>query len=486
MAAPLTIVSVSAEVAPWSKVGGLADVAASLPAALARRGHHVIGVAPRYREYDGAWDTRRTARFGLFGRLHEVSYFHTRVGEVDRIFVDHPVLRRGGIYGDQHGVYGDNLLRFALLSRAAMEAPYSVGLEMPGDGQDTVFLAHDWHAALVPLYLSARYRAHGLRTRARSVLAIHNLAHQGIYGRGEYPGLDLEPRWWPAMEMGGNMNLLKAGIVSADRVATVSRRYAQEICAPDGGFGLDGILRMRAPVVQGITNGLDVQDWDPSTDTHLAARYQVSDLAGKAACKSALQAELGLVQDPAVPLVGFVGRLDWQKGVDLLLGALPWLREQGAQLVVLGSGDPNLEAALRRAEGPSVKAWIGFSSRLAHRFTAGCDLLVVPSRFEPCGLTQVQAMRYGTVPVVAATGGLVDTVQAYDPMAQTGTGWLFHPGSVDDLVLALGNALYTWRHWPDSFKAIARRGMAKEWSWDAPAAEYEAMMRIALATEAWG
>lgn len=482
-AAPLTVVSVSAEVTPWSKVGGLAEVASALPIALARRGNHVVGVAPRYADYDEAWDTQVTARFGLFGHEHQVRYFHGHVDGVDRIFVDHPVLNRGGIYGDAHGSYGDNLLRFALLSRAAMQAPQAVGLEMPDDGADTVYLAHDWHAALVPVYLCARYRAHGAMTRARSILAIHNMAHQGVYARDSFAGLDLEPQWWNTLAMGHQMNLLKGGIVAADRVSTVSSCYAQEICAPQGGFGLDGVLRMRGPVVEGIVNGLDTQTWDPSTDPHLPARYSAKNLAGKAACKAALQAELGLPQDPDVPLVGFVGRLDWQKGVDLLLQATPWLLEQGAQLAVLGSGDPALEGALRSAEGPAMRAWIGFSGRLAHLFTAGCDILVVPSRFEPCGLTQVQAMRYGTVPVVAATGGLVDTVLPYDPMAQTGTGWHFHPGSTDDLVLALGNAIHTWRAWPDSFKAIALRGMSQDWSWEQPAADYETMMRLALATD---
>ncbi len=483
--APLTIVSVSAEVTPWSKVGGLADVAAALPAALAARGHRVIGVAPRYQPYDIAWDTQRTARFGLFGAEHEVRCFHAHIDGVDRVFIDHPSLSRGGVYGDEQGVYGDNEVRFALLSRAAIEAVSLLGLPLPEDGADTIFLAHDWHAALVPVYLAARYRHHGRLARSRSLLAIHNLAHQGVFGPDRFAGLDLEARWWPTLDMGGDVNFLKGGIMAADRVVTVSPTYAAEIQQPWLGCGLDGLLRQRGPVLDGIRNGLDTDAWDPRHDPHLVSTYDADDLSGKAACKAALQRELGLAVDAATPLVAFVGRLDAQKGIDLLLSAVPWLRQQGAQLVVLGSGDPALEQRLRDVADDRIKPWIGFSAALAHRVTAGADVLVVPSRFEPCGLTQLQAMRYGTVPVVASTGGLVDTVQSYDPVAGSGQGWRFTAGDGGDLVRALGDALYTYRHWPDAFGGLMRRGMARDWSWAEPAAAYEARMRDALAVPAW-
>ncbi|RME21690.1 MAG: glycogen synthase [Deltaproteobacteria bacterium] len=484
-AAPLTIISVSAEVAPWSKVGGLADVAAALPVALARRGHRVIGVAPRYAPYDIAWDTRRTARFGLFGAEHEVRCFHARIDGVDRVFIGHPALSRGGIYGDEHGVYGDNDLRFALLSRAAIEAVALLGLSLPDDGADTIVLAHDWHAALATVYLAARYRHHGRLVRARSLLAIHNLAHQGVFSRDRFAGLDLEEHWWPTLDMGGDVNFLKAGIMAADRLVTVSPTYAAEIRRPEHGWGLDGLLRMRAPVLDGIRNGLDTEAWNPRTDPYLPAHYDLDDLSGKAACKAALQRELSLAEDPTVPLVVFIGRLDAQKGVDLLLSAVPWLRREGAQLVVLGTGDPGLEQRLREVGDDRIRPIIDFSSALAHRLTAAADVQVVPSRFEPCGLTQLQAMRYGAVPVVAATGGLVDTVQPYDPIADQGTGWHFRAGDADDLVRALGDALYTFRQWPEAFRGLVRRGMARDWSWAEPAAAWEARMRDALAVPPW-
>ncbi len=478
--APLTVVSVSAESAPWSKVGGLADVAGALPVALAAQGHRVVAVAPRYKPYTEAWDTERTARFGLFGQVFEVRYFHALIAGVHRIFVEHPVLARGGVYGDDRGGYGDNQLRFALLSRAAIEAPHVVGIGLPDEGRDTVFLAHDWHAALVPLYLAARYRRHGVLGRARSVLAIHNLAHQGVFARDSFLELDLEAGWWPTLDMGGVLNTLKGGIMSADRLVTVSQRYAEEIQTPEHGFGLDGLLRLRGAALSGIRNGLDLDAWDPASDPALPVAFSADDPSGKADCKAALQAELGLAVDAARPLVAFVGRLDHQKGVDLLLEAWPWLQRQGAQLVVLGSGDPQLEARLRATESPVMRAWIGFSADLAHRITAAADIFVVPSRFEPCGLTQLQAMRYGAVPVVAATGGLVDTVEPYDPFGQRGTGWRFQPGSAAGLVRGLGDALYTRQHWPESFAGIRQRGMQRDWSWEGPAAQYTALMRRAL------
>ncbi|MCB9778886.1 MAG: glycogen synthase [Alphaproteobacteria bacterium] len=485
-AAPLTVVSVSAEVAPWSKVGGLADVASALPVALAERGHRVLGVAPRHAAYDDAWDTGLTARFGLFGQRHEVRFFHARVDGVDRVFVDHPAIRRGGVYGTDQGGYADNLLRFALLSRAALVAPALLpGFSLPTDGADTVFLAHDWHAGLVPLYLAARYRHHGLLSRARSILVVHNLAHQGRYAPGVLPGLDLEARWRSVLDMDGHVNVLKGGIAAADRVATVSPRYAHEITTPEHGFGLDPILRMRGPVPDGIRNGLDTRSWDPATDPHLPANFSADDLSGKAACKAALQQELGLPVDPTAPLVGCVGRLDAQKGIDVLLPVLPWLRDQGAQVVVLGSGSPLLQDALRRVNGDRVRVRIGFDGPLSRRITAASDLFVVPSRFEPCGLTQIQAMRYGAVPVVAGTGGLFDTVPPYDPVHQQGHGFRAWPGSAESLRHAFGDALYTWRHWPDSFAGLRDRGMRHDWSWNLPAAAWEQAMTAALDAPAW-
>lgn len=474
----MNIVGVSAEVAPWSKAGGLGDVADALPIALAARGHRVMTVSGRYKPYEDAWDTGLELSFHLFGEDHPCRIFHGKARGVDRVFVDHPAIRRGGVYGDGRGGYGDNQLRFALLCRAALEAPRWLGLDGEPYGEDVAFWTNDWHGALLPIYLKALYRPVGLFTRAPALLGLHNMAHQGVYPSSTFEGLELPGRWYPTLDMDGALNTLKGGLVSAEKVVTVSPTYAEEIRTPEGGFGLDGILRARAADVHGILNGIDTEAWDPASDPHLDAHFDADDLSGKAACKAALQRELGLPVRPDVPLLGFVGRLDPQKGVDLIRDAFPWLMAQGVQVVLLGSGSPALEGFLREIERlfpQQARGWVGFSTPVAHRIIAGSDLLLMPSRFEPCGLSQLHALRYGTPPVVRATGGLRDTVQPYDPTHETGTGWTLFDASGEALRQALYWALVTWKEYPGSFREIQRRGMSQDLSWDVSAAAYEAL-----------
>jgi len=479
----MKIVGVSAEVAPWSKVGGLADVADALPVALAARGHRVMTISGRYKPYEDAWDTGVELSFHLFGAERSVRFFHGNSRGVDRIFVDSPLIRRGGVYGDAQGGFGDNLLRFALLARAALEAPRWLGLDGEPFGEDVVFWTNDWHGALLPVYQRALYRTLGLYTRAPTVLGLHNLAHQGVFGSGSFEGLDLSGRWYPTLDMSGSLNTLKGGLVTAERVVTVSPTYANEVRTAEGGFGLDGVLRARGEDLVGILNGIDVEDWNPATDPHLAAPYDLDDLSGKAACKAALQRELDLPVRPEVPLLGFVGRLDPQKGVDLIRDAFPWIMAQGVQVVLLGSGSPTLEGFLREIEvrwPEQARGWVGFSTPVAHRIIAGADLLLMPSRFEPCGLSQLHALRYGTPPVVRVTGGLKDTVQPYDPFYETGTGWSFWDASGDALAQALRWALLTLRDHPASFRGVVQRGMSQDLSWDRAAQAYEALFEEAI------
>lgn len=492
----MEICSVSAEIAPWSKTGGLGDVAAALPKALKAAGHRVLAVAPRYKAYQDGWDTGIRLRFPLFGAMHEVSLYHTETAGFDLLFVDHPAICRGGIYGDERGGYGDNLFRFALLSRAAIEAarrfPVSAGGDAPralSEAGPLRFLTHDWHAGLLPVYLRHHYQHAGLLRDARVTHVIHNLAHQGQHSFDDWWGLDLPNAAAPTLDMHGVMNLMKAALVSADRVVAVSPSYAREITQPEHGFGLDGVLRARGGALTGIINGIDPTEWSPSADPHLPASFgpevwpeapaAPGPVGGKALCKAKLQAELGLPVRDDLPILGFIGRLTGQKGIDLLEAVAPWLAHQPAQVVLLGTGERRYEeffAEFSRRYPRAVAAKVGFDVGLAHRITAGADILLMPSRFEPCGLNQLYALAYGTVPLVHATGGLRDTVQSFDPGRDQGTGWAFSPASADALQHAISVALITWHRFPSSFAAIARRGMAEQNDWGRSAAAYARVM----------
>lgn len=478
----MRIVFVCAEIAPWSKTGGLGDVCGALPRALARRGHRVMTVAPRYKAYPDAWETPVRARYYLFGQWHEVGFYHCLRDGVDHVFVEHMAFERPGIYGNDRGAWSDNLFRFALLSRAAFDAALSVPVEGGTFGQDVVFHANDWHAALVPVYLKALYQNVGLFPRAGCVLGLHNLGHHGTSARSEFDGLDLAPRFWSTLDYDGNLNVLKGGIVAADKLVAVSPTYAREIQSGLG-FGLDGLLHFRRSDLHGVLNGID-DTWDPTTDPHIAAHYSAGDLAGKAACKKALQAELGLQQRARTPLIGLIARLDHQKGIDLVMEVMPWLMSQDVQVVMLGSGGAKYEQFFRDSQRiwPNrARGVVGFNEKLAHRIEAGADIFLMPSRFEPCGLNQLYSMRYGTIPVVHATGGLADTVETVDPAADRGTGWAFRRFDGEGFAEAIGWALLTYRKFPEAWKAIQLRGMKRDLSWERRAAEYEDIYAAAVA-----
>ncbi|MBW2253724.1 MAG: glycogen synthase [Deltaproteobacteria bacterium] len=491
----MKVVLVSSEVAPFSKTGGLGDVCGALAAALARRGHTVVTVSPRYGPVDamavGAEDTGVTVDLPGAGTRHRVRYLRV-VSEdgVHHLLIEHPMFDRDGIYGDANGTFGDNHLRFSILGRAAIEATHLVPVRGEPLGEDVVFHAHDWQGALVPLLLEAAYRPMNQFVTTPSVLTVHNLRHQGHFAGRMFADLDLPPRWFApwALEYYSDLNLLKGGLHHTDQITTVSPTYAAEIRTQIGGFGLDGVLRSRQDVLTGILNGIDAQIWNPATDPLLPANYDANDLTGKKTCKAALQTELGLSVDAATPLIGSVGRLDPQKGTGLLIESIPWLVEkQDAQVVVLGDAPAEFrryEERLRQFEQRyprHVRAWMGFSEAQAHQIEAGADLYAMPSRFEPCGLNQMYSMRYGTPPVVRAVGGLADSVQPALGDCSAGTGWVFHLYDGHHLRDALYQALSCWRDRPEAFRAIQGRGMAVDWSWDAVVPAYEAIYERARA-----
>ena len=469
----MEIVFVSSEVAPWSKTGGLGDVAGALPRALARRGHAVSVVSPRYYGVDvrqGFEPLHGAVRV----RGEATTLWLTRAGGVAYYFVEHDRYfgSRRGLYGDAHRDYGDNAERFAYLARAALAAPAALGLH------PRIVHGNDWQTGLLPFLLRHEHGQDPAIARARSVFTIHNLAYQGVFPKEVVPALGLP--WsafrFDAMEFYDALSFMKAGLTSADAITTVSPHYAREILTPDGGAGLDGVLRQRAADVTGILNGIDLDEWDPARDPYLPARYSAGDLAGKAECKATLQRELQLPIRPEVPLVGMVGRLVEQKGIDLVAAVLSRLVKRDVQLAVLGSGERRLESVFVRASRDypqKIAARIGFDEGLAHRIEAGADVFLMPSRFEPCGLNQMYSLRYGTVPVVRAVGGLEDTVEDYDGKDR-GTGFKFREYHPRALWSALLRALEVYRD-RAAWVAMMKRGMAVDHSWDRSAAGYEAL-----------
>jgi starch synthase len=458
------IAHVASEVAPWSQSGGLADVAGALPRALAAAGAEVAVFSPLYRgvrDRAAARGTRltpiRTLDLPLGKGSHRVTMTAAETGAGPALwFVDAPALYdRDGLYSDAtQRDYDDNAVRFAVLAAAAIAAaPEALG------GPPDVFHAHDWQAGLVPLW-----------TEVPSVLTIHNLAYRGLFDKAVMTTLGLP---WSRftldeLEYFDQLSFLKAGIAHAAAVTTVSPSYAREILEPGSAQDLAGFLAQRARRLTGILNGIDTEAWNPATDPALPARYSRDDLDGKRACRQALARELDLTIGPDTLLVGAVSRFAEQKGLDLVADLVPELTGLGVSLVVLGTGEPALEDRFRRlaAEHPTaLTARIGFDVGLARRIYAGCDALLMPSRFEPCGLNQLYAMRYGTVPIVHAVGGLRDTVDGT-------TGIRFDHADAAGLRWALTHASQIFRGEPAAWRAMVGAGMERDWSWGRSARAY--------------
>jgi starch synthase len=475
----MRVLSVTSEIYPVVKTGGLADVAGALPGALAAEGVQVRSLVPGYPAVMAA--LREAVPVlnlpGLFGAPARV--LAGKASGLTLYCLDAPHLydRPGSPYGSLDGAdWPDNLARFAALSQAGA----MLGRGAAGWAPDVVH-AHDWQAGLAPAYLHF-----GGGARPATVMTVHNLAFQGRFPAGLFDTLGLPSAAWgiDGLEYYGGIGTLKAGLRLADRITTVSPTYAAEIAAPGGGMGLDGLLRSRHADLSGILNGLDTAVWNPAADPHIAAQYGVHRLRRRARNKAALQTLSGLAPNPGALLFGAIGRLTDQKGMDLLLAAIPALLSHGAQLVVLGAGDPALEAGLAAAAASypgQVAAKIGFDEVLAHAIQAGCDALLVPSRFEPCGLVQMCALRYGALPVVARVGGLADTVIDANPAALgagVATGFTFAPVTLPVLEGALARVAALWRH-PSDWAQTQRNAMRAEVGWTGPARAYAALYKAA-------
>lgn len=482
---------VSSEASPWAKSGGLADVLGALPGALVRMGHPVATVIPRYSVTKKAPATRaiRGLRIPLAGRIYEVSIWTLTAGESAAgqgtlFFVDQPELfDRPGLYGDGGGDYADNHIRFALLSKAALEISRRL---FSAD----IIHCHDWQASLVPAYLKDPRMVDPAWLGIRTLLTIHNLGYQGVFDRSVLGALGLPAEFdTPAgMEFWGRLSLLKGGIVFADALTTVSKKYAEEIQTPEYGFGMDGLLRDRRDVLTGILNGADYARWSPETDPNLPAHYSAADLSGKQTCKRELLREMGLPERAiGRPLLGIISRFAEQKGLELIGEAAPALFRDGwiqddVYMAVLGNGEARLEELFRtlQTQFPDrIAVRFGYDDPLAHRIEAGADIFLMPSRYEPCGLNQIYSLRYGTVPVVRATGGLDDTIVAAPASAAPAsgaTGFKFLDYNGNALLEAIRQACRKWtgkRAWA----AMMVRGMRKDYSWAASAGEYSRLYR---------
>ncbi len=479
--AHVRVLSVASEIYPIVKTGGLADVVGALPKALAAERVATTTLVPGYAAVMMALDAPHVVLtlpdfFGAEARIVAGSS-----AGLDLFVLDAPHLyaRAGDIYrGPDGSDWSDNAFRFAALARAAAEI---AGGAIPNYIPDVVH-SHDWQAGLVPAYL---HYAGG--KRPATVMTVHNLAFQGQFPANLVTALGFPPAAYAldGLEYYGSISFLKAGLQFADRITTVSPTYAIEIATKDGGMGLDGLLRDRAAITSGILNGIDEEVWNPAADTHIPARFTYGKLRLRAENTAALQARFGLTQDEHALVIGVISRFSWQKGLDLLLAALPRLLETGAQLAVLGAGDSDLEAAFAAAAAANpgrVGCFVGYDETLAHLVQAGAGAILVPSRFEPCGLTQLCALRYGAVPIVARVGGLADTVIDASEMAlaaRAATGVQFAPPTQEMLEAALARTAALHRD-EDVWKRLQRNGMRTDVSWRHPARRYANLYREAM------
>ena len=475
----MKITFAASECVPYSKTGGLADVVGALPQALAELGHSVTVFLPRYKQtkLQGAKTALQSLTIPFDDEYRFCSVLDGgKQSGVQFYFIEYPpFFERDGLYGLPSGDYPDNAERFALYCRAVLEASKILG--MPD-----VFHCHDWQTALIPVLLHSNYIADPLFKKIPVVFTIHNIGYQGLFSPDVLPllGLPWELFTVNRLEFYGNVNFLKGGLVFADYVTAVSRRYSQEIQTAEYGFGLEGVLRTRSATVTGILNGVDYNEWSPEKDKFIASNFSPENdgnlsLANKRACKLDLLREFGMPNgDANVPVMGIVSRFAAQKGFDLIAQAADRLARESMIMLVLGSGEAEYEELFRRLsqQYPSkfgVK--IGYDNGLAHKIEAGADMFLMPSRYEPCGLNQIYSLKYGTVPIVRATGGLDDTIEPWNSITGAGTGFKFSDYNGEALLGCVRDALSAFAN-REAWLKLMRNGMKKDFSWAASAKEY--------------
>lgn len=480
----MKILFVASECVPFCKTGGLADVVGALPKALRKRRHDVRVLIPKYKtirgQEFGIKETGEVVKVPVGDSLQSADL---RVAKTEKgikvYFLNHDgYYGRSGLYQDMWGEFGDNAQRFIFLARAALEA--CKALEFRPD----IIHCHDWQTGLLPMYLKELFKRDAFFQHTATVFTIHNMAYQGVFPKAYLPatGFTWNEFTMQKFEFYDQISFMKAALVYSDALTTVSPTYAVEVqTAYEYGRGLEGLLRDRRSVLTGILNGLDEEEWDPSKDPFIAETFDIDSLERRQNCKAALQQSLRLAVSPDIPVLGMVSRLDPQKGVDLATAILPQLlMKTPVQFVVLGQGDAHLQRLLQQIQEKfphAVRICNDFNEPLAHHIYAGADLFLMPSRFEPCGISQLIAMRYGTIPVVADTGGLHDTVE---PFAEhRGTGFVFKAGDAEGFLSAIQSALSAFRD-PTVWSALQKRAMSRNFSWDVSANSYLDVYRRAL------
>jgi starch synthase len=495
----MKILMVSSEAVPWAKTGGLADMVSALSINLAKLGHDVRIVIPRYYSVDRGKLEKLPGAMGTpMGGIEEWSAVYTtdmpgttKKNPVKVYFIDHEIFfGRDGVYGSPTETdFIDNPRRFTFFCKAAFQLCRKI------KWFPDVLHAHDWPAAVAPVYLKFAERVKtsaGGFEKTISVLTIHNLGYQGIYHKDNfgYAGLGWDVFYNAGFEDWGMMNMLKAGLYSSDKLNTVSPNYAEETKYQAHGFRLDGVLRYRSADYCGILNGIDTKVWNPSTDKLIPQTYSAKDLTGKAIAKEALQKEFGLPQDAAVPLIGMVTRLTDQKGVGDLFGptygsAWSFCRDMQLQLALLGSGEQWCEGEIMSLASrlSNFKAKIGYNEKTSHLIEAGADFFLMPSRYEPCGLNQMYSLIYGTIPIVRKTGGLVDTVENFDEKTGSGTGFMFDYLSPSSIYDTIGWAVWAWYNRKEDIAKMQKRGMSQDFSWESSAQKYISLYEEAIKTK---
>ncbi len=470
----MRIVFAASECVPFAKTGGLADVVGALPPALAALGHEVSVYLPRYKQtrLAEARTLLRSVTVPFDDRYRFCSVLDGgRSAGVQFHFIEYPeFFERDGLYGASGADFPDNAERFALYSRAVLEASKILGVP-------DVFHCHDWQSALVPILLRSVYAGDPALRAVPAVFTIHNMGYQGLFPPETLPLLMLPWDLFTVdkLEYFGKVNLLKGALTYSDYITTVSRKYSQEIQTAEYGFGLEGVLRARASTVSGILNGVDYNEWSPEKDKFIAARYSPADLAGKAACRSDLLGEFGISgAGPGLPVIGIVSRFAAQKGFDLIAQVADRLAREEMIVVALGSGDKEYEDLFRTLNQQYPQKFalkVAYDNKIAHKIEAGADMFLMPSRYEPCGLNQIYSLKYGTVPIVRATGGLDDTIEPWDAVTGRGTGFKFSDYSGEALLQSVRAALAAFED-TSAWHTLMRNGMSKDFSWTSSAREY--------------